>query len=80
MINQPTIAVLRTGPGEFVVTVGGAHTNITIWNGSMGFRGNGAGNTYGVQQGEGKIIWAGTLQQAKKWGIAWAKKQQEAAR
>lgn len=70
------ITVKCTGPGEFRVYNDGADTGIFIWNGSLGFSGRNAGNTYGIQYKHSQTppVWCGSLASAKKLGIVWARK------
>lgn len=66
-----THTVRKEAPGEFRVYRGETPTRINIINGSHGFTGSGAANTYGVQLGN-KVVWAGSLNDAKKLALQWA--------
>ncbi len=65
------ITTIRTGPGTFTVLEDGVATAFGIINGSHGYRGNGAGNTYGITKNGELVRWIGSLQSCKKLAARW---------
>lgn len=64
----------RVANGEFKVLLNGEPTRFTIINGSHGYRGNGATNTYGIVAPNVAPVWVGSLQSAKKLVAVWLHK------
>lgn len=55
----------RVAPGEFDALVDGERNGWQVINGSHGFTGSGAANTYGIAAPNGNIKWVGKLHDAK---------------
>jgi hypothetical protein len=69
------LTTVKTAPGEFNVCWNGQPTDYVIINGSHGFRGLDAPNTYGIMRG-GNVRWIGSLASTKKICAVWLAKAQ----